>query len=735
MKRMVSLVLAVLLTLSIIPVMPVQAVESADIRSTVTQVYNELKATLNPGESAYDGTFQILSHALFGNGEDLIMDEDDHFSGLVFGSNMFRDAFLDAMTESFVRLLGNYDDEMLVSGSYSFYEHKMAYYISSVTHFMDVPLENEGSITNPSSNLIGRLKSADNWPGQINSFDEALILVAGGCLSNFTIRKTDVSGDSANYHVSFAFRDNFDFGNGNYNGSNAQLAKALTWIGKLMEFGAIVNPFHWEVRLEFDIRFDNDCPHQTENFRWEYNGTDIAAVSEAGFTENTANRIDETNRTTGEQLAPYYELDKPAVLNHSLPWTVEFRMKGTRGFMMSPTASYGVGNPYLLKTHDHVLGGEGFRYTELSEETGEEVTRIGRNQYGVEFTKFGYSKTPWYTFRIENRVNPDGSNMPYLILDGTELGPMNGYYVNKHSVNYDQQQTVDWFNGKDIAINYLFNQDFRFQPDISIDYIQIWENGENNAPHSYYTTSTVAPTCTGKGYTAHVCAQCGDTWKDNFVDPLGHRFGDWEAKDEALHSRTCSVCGEEMVDAHSFADGACTTCGYENHASVEGTWATDMIMPAADLGVSAPDAVLRATLTFGEDGTASCTWEAVDLTAFRIFFHDMFVNSYYALGYGLGITNFEEIEILCRESTGLGVSEYMDTIVTDEAITAAFTPASTSGTYSYNADHSAILTDLPIMDVASDPTVENSFVLGGNTLYLNAASWDKPDYTFVCTAQ
>ena len=86
-------------------------------------------------------------------------------------------------------------------------------------------------------------------------------------------------------------------------------------------------------------------------------------------------------------------------------------------------------------------------------------------------------------------------------------------------------------------------------------------------------------------------------------------------------------------------------------------------------------------------------------------------------------------------STGMSVSDYMDQFVPLEAITAAFTPAPTSGTYSYNADHTAIFTDLAIMEVPSDPSVENSFVLGGDTLYLNAASWEKPDYTFVCTAK
>ena len=166
--------------------------------------------------------------------------------------------------------------------------------------------------------------------------------------------------------------------------------------------------------------------------------------------------------------------------------------------------------------------------------------------------------------------------------------------------------------------------------------------------------------------------------------------------------------------------------------TIHGTYTADLVMPAADLGVSAPDSVLRATLTFTEDGKATATWEAVDLTAFKIFFHDMFVNAYYAMAYGAGITDINEIEAFCMESTGMSVSDYMYTIVTDAAMKASFTPASTQGTYRYAPENKAIFTDLALMDVPSDPNVPNSFTVENGTMHLNAASWGKPDYTFVC---
>lgn len=168
-------------------------------------------------------------------------------------------------------------------------------------------------------------------------------------------------------------------------------------------------------------------------------------------------------------------------------------------------------------------------------------------------------------------------------------------------------------------------------------------------------------------------------------------------------------------------------------ASLAGKWETDVVLPAAEMGVNAPDSVLRATLTFGGDGRASVTWEAIDLTAVREYFHQMFVNAYYACAYGAGITSLEDIEQMCMDSTGMSVSAYMYAFMEPYDMEAMFTPASTSGRYIYNEDHTAIYTDMPIMDAVSDASVANAFTISGNSVTLNAASYGKPDYTFHCT--
>ena len=65
--------------------------------------------------------------------------------------------------------------------------------------------------------------------------------------------------------------------------------------------------------------------------------------------------------------------------------------------------------------------------------------------------------------------------------------------------------------------------------------------------HSYKSTVT-APTCTAKGYTTYQCS-CGDSYRDNYTEALGHSYGDWvttreaTTEEEGQQTRTCSRCG------------------------------------------------------------------------------------------------------------------------------------------------------------------------------------------------
>ncbi|MGN1329527.1 MAG: transglutaminase domain-containing protein [Eubacterium sp.] len=54
--------------------------------------------------------------------------------------------------------------------------------------------------------------------------------------------------------------------------------------------------------------------------------------------------------------------------------------------------------------------------------------------------------------------------------------------------------------------------------------------------HSYKTT-TISSTCTTKGYTVYECTVCGYTFNGDYVDEIGHAYGN--------NSPTCLICGVE----------------------------------------------------------------------------------------------------------------------------------------------------------------------------------------------
>ena len=71
--------------------------------------------------------------------------------------------------------------------------------------------------------------------------------------------------------------------------------------------------------------------------------------------------------------------------------------------------------------------------------------------------------------------------------------------------------------------------------------------------HSYKTEVT-APDCVNGGYTTYTCTVCGDSYKSNYTDALGHKY------DNACDA-DCNVCGEiRSVADHVYADEFDTTC-------------------------------------------------------------------------------------------------------------------------------------------------------------------------------
>ncbi|MBQ3193828.1 MAG: leucine-rich repeat protein [Oscillospiraceae bacterium] len=74
------------------------------------------------------------------------------------------------------------------------------------------------------------------------------------------------------------------------------------------------------------------------------------------------------------------------------------------------------------------------------------------------------------------------------------------------------------------------------------------------APGHVYEEVVIPPNCTADGCTVHTCTVCNDSYGDNYVDALEHRFSDWAVTKEATilecgtRTRTCSVCSKTETE-------------------------------------------------------------------------------------------------------------------------------------------------------------------------------------------
>ena len=152
--------------------------------------------------------------------------------------------------------------------------------------------------------------------------------------------------------------------------------------------------------------------------------------------------------------------------------------------------------------------------------------------------------------------------------------------------------------------------------------------------HSYVDT-VQEPTCTDEGYTVHTCTACGDSYKDTFVEALGHTFGEWVVVEEATDKTNgymqtvCTGCGEKYtVNLYAVLSG--------NGAEwMEGTESglTFVINCGDDrvLQVFVDDVLLSAdAYTVSEDGT-TVTLNAAFLKTLEVGKHTLVV----ACGEGL----------------------------------------------------------------------------------------------------
>ena len=79
---------------------------------------------------------------------------------------------------------------------------------------------------------------------------------------------------------------------------------------------------------------------------------------------------------------------------------------------------------------------------------------------------------------------------------------------------------------------------------------------EGNTAHTHsYTENVTDPDCAEQGYTVFTC-ECGETYKDNYTDALGHDIEHHSAK-----AATCTEVGWNTYET-------CSRCDYTTYSEI-----------------------------------------------------------------------------------------------------------------------------------------------------------------------
>ena len=389
--------------------------------------------------------------------------------------------------------------------------------------------------------------------------------------------------------------------------------------------------------------WENGIPseHTPDCYRWETQNDTLTSITD-GFTENTASQL-AGSITDGTYSGSYFRFDEPVVLLHDRLWSVEWQSEGdwkdaANGSLLLCAASYGneINAPYLYRRN----GSQIIAF-------GERLDGYHQN-YGISLSDHDIDGTAAHVYRLENRINSDGSNMVYLYVDGVELGAMNNYFKGGTA----QNTTSDWISGKDFVFSYMGNPDFPVG-NCSISYLQVEEGcvhsfgdwSASNATctesgtqtrtctlcgatesravaatgHSYSAVVT-APTCTADGYTTYTCTACGDSYTGDTVAAAGHSYDSGKVTTAAtcvksgVMTYTCTTCGATKTEdipatSHSYTavvtDPTCTADGYTTYtcATCGDSYTGDAV---AATGHSYSAVVTAATCTSAGYTTYTC---------------------------------------------------------------------------------------------------------------------------------
>lgn len=527
-QKIGALLLSLTLLLTVIPYGGVSLVAAeATPKAALPTIKEQIRAyakSIDQPKADDAASTALATHGIASGGRKFNMDESHSLTATLMNANLTQMQLVDACTTA-IRAMQQLHRTVIYAGnSCNWYETYGSY---SAKAYLDPE-----KIT---ATTMDYSPYTEITPSSFNAYDRSLIWMTGATSSRLILRQQSITRDTVTYEVSVRFYDRFDFSVRNEDISN----DLMSILGS-----SLFREFDWEATLSFTLVAPNICPHDGYSYHWTYDPDQnrLRTDGSNGFTANTSTTI--TRETSSDKKYYHHRFSQPITLYHDLPWVMEYTMPGSKSLALAPTDYKNAQMGYLY----HYAG----KYLFFSEQAYDENGKMYSHYYGTALRENylqKYKSTYTYTFRLENHVNPDGSNMIYVSVFNDTLGepallstPMDDYYLKEGSATVLQDEQTNHLSGKDWIISFAGNHSHIFN--VPSFELSVWETGLTPTGDEYDIVSTAAPTCTADGGVTHTCRLCGYETFDKTADKLGHDLGQWVQS----KAPTCTAQGEERRD-------------------------------------------------------------------------------------------------------------------------------------------------------------------------------------------
>ena len=547
MKRILSLVCALVLALAMIP-LPARAADSTlkeEIHQAVDSQIRAFASSISQSDAVNTAAKALAKHGLTQGGKKLSAGKSHSLTAALWSTEMLPAALIDGCSEALSLMQATDPTESwYVRGDNQWNGSNSGI---SMTRISAPRLQTMG--------IDFVLAHHAPYTGPRNSYDSAMDWMVSGFNVLLEINWVKTTASAMEYKVTCRVSDRFDFSTS----GNGAFKNLISGIG-----AKLFREFDWESTVTFTLSVPYACSHKTAAYSWSYDTSTrkFRNITTGEFSANPTVR----HQTSTTDATYCHELETAAALRADRPWVLEYDTRNPKAANLSPFL-YNSDNTPLLR-----LGAR--TYVAMMDQDVVEIPQADREQYGIDGTlgregyyygayfhnDFPYSSLKTYTFRLENLLHSDGSNMICLSVLERDTGeilinqlPLDSlfiypYWTGAAGINpgnskpADWQDGGNWISGQDFYISFLGNQSQPFVQD-QFD-LRIWENGKDVPTASTCTEKITKATCTAKGYTTFTCTACGYTYKGSYTPVAGHTWGSWESISPTLNRRSCTGCGE-----------------------------------------------------------------------------------------------------------------------------------------------------------------------------------------------